>query len=1243
MKILSIRIQNLASLGGKTEINFSEEPLRSAGIFAITGPTGSGKSTILDALCLALYGKTPRYRLAENSIAVLDVNGSTINQGDVRGILRDGSSSGYAEVDFVGIDDQHYRATWSVRRARNKAEGNLQPNEVSLKNISTDQDIPGKKTELLPEIERLVGLNFEQFTRSVLLAQGDFTAFLKAGKDEKSSLLEKLTGTHIYSEISKKVFEHHREESQKLRDLDNQREGIATFTTEELQDLQEQKQQLGTSITAEEKQITALDKEVNWHEQRNKLQAGVKDAEQQNEKVVTAKLAAKSREDQFQQITLIQSARPILNELKGTQRQHTDKTKQAAELSNAKGTLTKLKKEADTVFMNVNKDLVVKEQEEELAKPLLTQANALDVKLDEQAKQVKQASKDLDDLRKREVNQSEQFTKAKAELVAVEEKIVTLKKWKEDNESRQPIAEQEHLILSKLSDAESILENLQMYNSRIKTTEEGISKDSKEKDHLTSQREAVQTQLNQSKVEYQSLDTALSKVSISDIEKEKTSLDVSIEDIVGASAHWKLLYSGILEKNRLQLEWDKNKKELEKNNLELDQADKLLTARSSERTASLKMLEKARLAAAESVDELRKQLEPGEPCVVCGSMDHPYASHNPGLAHVLSELEVEHARIEAAYTQQLTLHTTLSQKGTQLAKYIGDLEVQTIENNEKLESLDETWTEFKVSENCNAKPFQERTSWLQEQLKAQRIKQQQLVVEIQSYAKQKVQLENHKDQLARLDKEFDQIQNKIKDIDRTLKSLEDQTKSDIAEKQKVQKRLEELRQALTTYFTTEQWFENWRSNPVSFVSSIKEFANSWKVNIAELEAFLQKQKVQAEKIKGFEVQLNSTKDEVIISQKKLSDLEGVNKKLTENRKAIFNGAAVTEVEGKLKAAIQQAKQTLEQQRLKKEKLQEDLTKNVAQQGQLIEDIDSLSKQEGALKEELNDWIYKHNMQSEITLDQEKLLSLLEFNQDWIEAERKSLGAIEDAVKHAETVWKERTELLTVHLKQRLSERTQEELTTLRSQVKESLDRNNQKNNEVGFKINEDVKNKQRIGSLLEEINKQATIVENWAKLNEIIGSADGKKFRQIAQEYTLDVLLSYANVHLEVLSKRYILQRIPNSLGLQVLDQDMGDEVRTVYSLSGGESFLVSLALALGLASLSSSRMKVESLFIDEGFGSLDPATLNIAMDALERLHNQGRKVGVISHVQEMTERIPVQIKVSKQQSGKSKVEVIGF
>ena len=251
--------------------------------------------------------------------------------------------------------------------------------------------------------------------------------------------------------------------------------------------------------------------------------------------------------------------------------------------------------------------------------------------------------------------------------------------------------------------------------------------------------------------------------------------------------------------------------------------------------------------------------------------------------------------------------------------------------------------------------------------------------------------------------------------------------------------------------------------------------------------------------------------------------------------------------------------------------------------------------------------------------------------------------MDDAITEAQSVLNERRMSLDGHEKQRMSERQPEELNGLLSQAKDVLKNSTEQKNKMQFQLEQDAANKKKIGALLETINAKAIIVENWAKLNDIIGSADGKKFRQIAQEYTLEVLLSYANIHLEMLSKRYLLQRIPDTLGLQILDQDMGNEIRTVFSLSGGESFLVSLALALGLASLSSSRMQVESLFIDEGFGSLDPSTLNIAMDALERLHNQGRKVGVISHVQEMTERIPVQIKVSKENSGRSKVEVMGY
>ena len=188
-----------------------------------------------------------------------------------------------------------------------------------------------------------------------------------------------------------------------------------------------------------------------------------------------------------------------------------------------------------------------------------------------------------------------------------------------------------------------------------------------------------------------------------------------------------------------------------------------------------------------------------------------------------------------------------------------------------------------------------------------------------------------------------------------------------------------------------------------------------------------------------------------------------------------------------------------------------------------------------------------------------------------------------------------------------------------------LSRYTQEKTELAFRLRTQTENKAKVSGLQEELNVRRTESERWAKLNELAGSADGAKFRRIAQGYTLDILLNYANVQLRELTRRYRLERVPETLALQVIDRDMCDEVRTVHSLSGGESFLVSLALALGLSSLSSNRMRVESLFIDEGFGSLDAETLRVAMDALESLRTQGRKIGVISHVQEMTERIRVE------------------
>ena len=307
---------------------------------------------------------------------------------------------------------------------------------------------------------------------------------------------------------------------------------------------------------------------------------------------------------------------------------------------------------------------------------------------------------------------------------------------------------------------------------------------------------------------------------------------------------------------------------------------------------------------------------------------------------------------------------------------------------------------------------------------------------------------------------------------------------------------------------------------------------------------------------------------------------------------------------------------------------------------MIHDIKIAGEKITEQSSEIEQWLAHYNVEHEVALDRQQIITFLSYTSQWAEEESKTIRKIDDEVTTAISVLKERDESLKQHEQKRLSKRSLEELNVLLETASASLENVIRLKNEIDFRFKQNEENKTKIGDLLKTIESKALIAENWGRLNDIIGSADGKKFRQIAQEYTLDVLLGFANIHLSMLSKRYCVLRIPDTLGLQVVDCDMGNEIRTVYSLSGGESFLVSLALALGLASLSTSRMQVESLFIDEGFGSLDPNTLNIAMDALERLHNQGRKVGVISHVQEMTERIPARIEVCKMSNGKSKIEI---
>jgi len=1232
MRILGIRIKNLASLEGFTEIDFTKEPLSSAGIFAITGPTGAGKSTILDALCLALYGKTPRYKQGQEAgIDIIDVQGTTINQGDQRGILRDGAGEGFAEVDFIGTDGQVHTASWRVRRARDKADGALRPDSIQLINkLSAD------------EIERLVGLNFEQFNRSVLLAQGDFTAFLKAAKDEKSALLEKLTGTRIYSEISRQIFANYSKEKRELEDLNLEREGIATLTPEELEALERQKTTMEQSIAIQEKEATLLNKEMDWHAQLTLLQTGLGAAKSAQEQAIEARKNAAGREQELKQVEQVQPTRTWVDGQQAAEKQGAEK---AATLHHLQTMLDSLQQQLEIVdkqLQTAHESAVAAIQQQELAVPLLEEARALDVQIKEKAEQAQQAATEAKAVEATHQQLEQQLQEQQQQSGQLLASITQLQQWKADNSTRQPIAENHGLISAKLGDAQALLDAAQSLLPELERTQTAIAEAKQSKADLEATSVTIAQQLQAEKELHTAASQALAGIPVATAEKEKTATDSRIEDLVAAEAHWKIISHSQADLHTVKQQLAGNKNELNNKTPLLVQASGQLVVAAAERDASLRMLNKARLAAAENVASLRSQLLPDEPCPVCGSTAHPYVTEQPQLNHVLAELEAAHQQNDKAYTSYLQTESSLQETIKRLTETIALQEQETSVKKTVLAAHQKTWESFLIYPHAAEIPDEQKAAWLAQQLQDARAQQKTLQQQMQLYTAKKQELDALQQKISALERQQHENSNAVKDTDRRLQSLQDQAAQYHKEEQHHNQALATIEQSLSAYFTAPGWFTHWKNDAAAFVQHISKFAEQWKATVQKLEEDSRQHSVLTATLEATKSQLQNTSVEVQKKQAALSAVKEQQDTLTQKRKAIFNGEAAATIEQHLKQAVTAAQQAVDKIKADRELLQTSLTRTTTQKEQAEKDILLLQQQAETFHQKIRDWLTTFNSRNASALDEERLSQLLAYSSDWIETERTALRAIADAITQAESVLQERTTQLQRHEQQRLSERSAEALNELLNTVKTNLQQQVQQKNEIGFQLQQDLANKQKIGDLLGMIEAKALITENWARLNDIIGSADGKKFRLIAQEYTLDVLLSYANIHLGMLSNRYLLQRIPNTLGLQVIDQDMGNEVRTVFSLSGGESFLASLALALGLSSLSSSRMQVESLFIDEGFGSLDPATLNIAMDALERLQNQGRKVGVISHVQEMTERIPVQIKVSKQQSGKSKVELVG-
>ncbi|MDR2810261.1 MAG: AAA family ATPase [Tannerellaceae bacterium] len=1021
MKIGAIRGKNLASLEGEFEIDFTVEPLKSAGIFAITGSTGSGKSTLLDALCLALFDDTPRiHRASENNVQIVDVKDRTINQKDSRNLLRRGTAEGYAEVDFVSLGGEKFRSRWSVRRSRGKSDGTLQSSELKLTNLTAHQEEPGRKTELLTRITELIGLTFEQFTRAVLLAQGDFATFLKATQKEKAELLEKLTGTEVYSRISAAIYERSKNVEQELNAIRERIREVELLSDEEMAKLAVEKDTLGQEMDMGKKAVEILTQKLKWLVDESVLKDGIGEAERRLANATKAIEDAGPRYFYLSQVDGVQEIRDSFHELKTSGKQLDGSRSYLAEQEKLRDANVLLLEKSTRNVALCEKTLLEHNEKFESIEPKIRQARALDVRMAGAENLAKEAKNEYRQAEERQVKLKKFVAETQTAVDAGQKTISKLTAWFEQHQAYREIIPRIDLIVNLLDDAAAA------------TKQEAI-----------------------------------------------------------------------------------NRKTLDGTNALLDAAATRLTELTKESERLNKLLP-AEIAA------LRLRLEEGKPCPVCGSEHHP------------------HSRIGGESLEEEALNVAKEEVANQMAILSGRMENLRNENI-RLASV------------------------------------------IENYARQSKEA--------------------IDKLDVLLVAFPD-WKTKLAEGH-----LPRLFQSVAG---------TWRKNE-SLAGKANEQAASFQTGIQ----LAKEQLVEAEEM-------------YTSKEGKFKEAKETLEKLREERTGIFGGKTSDEVE---KLYIERRKSLSEELSRLKEERNNILAAKEKQEGviqQVAREIAKLSVRCDALKERVDQWMLSGR---EITI--ERLSDLLSKDQAWITAEREQLNRLHQNKTTAWATLNERKKTLEHHhlLENKpAEEETQEVLRKTLADSQELIRRRTARATEIEILWDNHWKGKKRIAVFEKEWEEKSALSGNWKKLNEMFGAADGAKFKVLAQGYTLDALLAYANKHLRELSKRYEIQRVPDTLALQVIDLDMLGEVRTVHSLSGGESFLISLSLALGLSSLSSNRMKVESLFIDEGFGSLDADTLRIAMDALERLQTQGRKIGVISHVTEMTERVGVRIRIVKSANGRSRI-----
>lgn len=1216
MKILSVQFENLNSLKGKSPlIQLDQGPLADSGIFAITGPTGSGKTTILDAIAIALYGETPRLKSGKNGVGNL---------------MTKQTGNAFSEVVF-STGEKSFRSRWQIRRARNKPTGNIQAAEMELVELKAEEEkiIEEKASKVPAKVTELSGLDFKRFCRSVMLAQGDFAAFLEANENDRAELLEKMTGTEVYAQISQLVFQRKNREKTKLERLHALLEGIQLLDSEELEKVLEKKEQLEQELSTATTKNSETEKGITWlkniEEQQKLLEKIVLEQEQLTKE-------EESATEWVQQLANHAKATELKSELEllaNNREKRNTLQKQRTQLDEERTQLLLNLEETQKKHQKTEKESQKFTTEKEKQEAIIPDVIRLDQQIENRETQIKserdKSKKYSESIREHR----EEKTLLEKQSLAFKNDLETSRSYLEQHKEDQSLLEEFSLLKERIEELPIKREALKTAETKRTTIEANIKK-------YEEKAKRKRVSINAAKESRNKIAESIGKIEKEFEEKRGDKSVETIESEVETTTQRMVLWEKAIDVGNRIVTIEKRQQsvtgELEKANKEreksLKQEKELEEAlRKSEKEVEYYERVREQEIRIKKYEEDRKQLKPGEQCPLCGATEHPFGQEIPDDSETKVRIQNEKKNLQ---TIQKHLRETTGKKEAQLQKQ-KELEKQSREFSTEREKFGSRWEALLKMEKLAPTP--ESLNILQKRLAEDKDKQEKIREKIKSLKSMEKLLDKERKKEIAAEREQNKEKLELEKIEGTLekdKALLQQQIEDVracdescrVSLRTVAEKLSPLKLSLPD--------ENKEAECVDLLHDRYELFKKHREGCYRNEKDLA---VTQKNLESLSHQLEKEEEQQKQQNEALNRLEKENQAQRLERKELFGDQDPDKVRQTLKTREASLQESLKNSKALIDREEKALAQNRTLHKKSISDLEQLTDSLKIEEDKVSEKAKFHGFQNEeaarnAILDKERVQELETLRDDLKKRKTQIETRQKDTEKRLKT---ERKKELTTLSKEKLLEQKEKCEETLKSL-----------NRELGAQqetLNTQEKLRKQQGERIKEIEAQEREMKRWKTMDDLIGSQSGNKFRRFAQGITHEYLIRLANQHLRNLTDRYLLQRTElEDLGLEVIDTYQADEKRPTKTLSGGESFLVSLSLALALSQLSSRRTQVDSLFLDEGFGTLDPDTLDIALSALHNLNAIGKTIGIISHVEALKERIPIQIQVNKKSGGISEI-----